>query len=366
MVNSQELIDYLEHSLFDISKQSTWDFSGKQIFLGRRHISKVALSLDPTKKSILKAISEGCEVLITHHPLFFNGLKGVTISNPLAEKAILAIQNKLDIYSYHTNVDISPNGTNDYIAKLLGFETEAGFLSYEGENALYKISVFVPYDNKDAVFSAMAESHAGESDKYYGAAFISEGVGVFTPKDGSNPHIGEIGEKGLVDEVKIEMLVKKEHLQNVISAMLKVHPYEEPAYDIISLQNNDKYGFGKILRLGREYSLEEFASLVKKKLSLDILRSNMKSIPNFDRVALCTGSGASTWKDAKAKGVSVLLTGDLKHHDALDAFEAGVCILDATHHLTEEVFLNRLKEQILEKFQIEVKIYKEEPSIACL
>ena len=71
MVKISDIINYLEYSFTDISAQSKWDFSGKQIYTGDREISKIALSLDAKEDIIEKAVKEGCGLLITHHPIFF-------------------------------------------------------------------------------------------------------------------------------------------------------------------------------------------------------------------------------------------------------------------------------------------------------
>ena len=168
-----------------------------------------------------------------------------------------------------------------------------------------------------------------------------------------------------MDEVKIETVVFKKHLHKVISAMLKAHPYEKAAYDIIELHNKLNYGFGRTATLDKEYSLQEFIKLLQDKLNIKHIITNMKYIKPFSRFGVCTGSGSSLWKDALNKGVNVLLTGDLKYHDALDAYEAGVCIIDATHQATEEIYMNRLAEIIKKQFNIEVKVLKQEQQLIC-
>ncbi len=364
MVKTSDIINYLEHSFTDIKKQSKWDFSGKQIYTGDKEISKIALSLDPKYNIIEKAVKEGCELLITHHPLFFRESKGINVANLSHKKAVAAILGHLDILSYHTNLDMAEKGTSDYICELLGAEMEEGFISYESAEDIYKFSVFTPYDYKDQVFNAITKAGAGSiSQNYQACGFIAEGAGLFTPTESANPFIGTQNEPQLVDEVKIETVVYKKDLNNVIKAMKESHPYEEAAYDIIKLENNDKYGFGRIARLNKKYTLKEFISLVKEKLNLSYLITNMEDIPAFDRVGVCTGSAASMWQDTLSKGVNVLLTGDMKYHDALDAGESGVCIIDATHQATEEIYMQRLAEILRNQFNIEVIVLKQETQL---
>ncbi len=366
MVKISDIIKYLEYSFTDISTQSKWDFSGKQIYTGDREISKIALSLDAKEDVIEKAIQMGCELLITHHPIFFHESKGINVNKTADRKVIKAIQGGLDILSYHTNLDMADNGLNDYICELLNAEMDNGFLSIEGSKPLYKLSVFVPYDYKDEVFNAITLNGAGSIYGNYSACgFIAEGAGLFTPNSKADPFIGSADEPQIVDEVKIETVVLKEHLNKVIDAMIQAHPYEEPAYDIIELHNKIFYGFGRTATLNKEYSLAEFIKLIQDKLHINHVITNMKDVKPFSRFGVCTGSGASLWKDALNKGINVLLTGDLKYHDALDAFEAGVCIIDATHQATEEIYMNRLSEIIKKQFNIEVIVLKQEQQLIC-
>lgn len=364
MIKKSDIINFLEHSFADIKKQSKWDFSGKQVYTGDKEISKIALSLDPKYNIIEKAIKEGCELLITHHPLFFHESKGINSSNLSHKKAITAIKGGLDILSYHTNLDIAENGTTDYICNLLNAEIEDGYLSYEGEEDVYKLSVFTPYDYKDKVFNAITSAGAGSIyGNYKACGFIAEGAGLFTPIENSKPFIGEKNEPQIVDEVKIETVMLAKDIKKIISAMIETHPYEVPAYDIIKMDNGLKYGFGRIAKLNKKYSLEEFIKEVKNKLNLNHVITNMEHIQPFDRIGVCTGSAASLWRDALSHGVNVLLTGDMKYHDALDAEENNVCIIDATHQATEEIYMERLKDILKNQFNIEIIVLKQETQL---
>ncbi len=361
MIKISDIINYLEHSYTDVSIQSSWDFSGKQLFTGDRTISKIALSLDAKESIVEQAINEGCELLITHHPIFFHSIKGLNIKRTTDRKIIKAIKGGLDILSYHTNLDMANNGLNDYICELLNAKIETDFLSYECSKQIYKIAVFVPYDYKDKVFSAMTENGAGAIySNYSSCGFIAEGAGLFTPINNASPFVGKLNEPQIIDEVKIETVVLKEHLDSVIKAMKNAHPYEEVAYDIIELYNKIDYGFGRIATLEKNYSLNDFINLIKEKLQINNIITNMKDIKPFNRFGVCTGSGSSLWKNAYNKGINVLLTGDMKYHDAFDAAEEGVCIIDASHQATEEIYMNRLSEIIKKQFNINVIVLKQE------
>lgn len=186
---------------------------------------------------------------------------------------------------------------------------------------------------------------------------------MFTPNDKAKPFIGTLGVEEFVNEVKIETIVESSILSIVVKAVLQAHPYEEPAIDIIKLENNFSYGIGEICRLDNVYMLHDFIKLLKNKLNIDDIRTNMREVSPFSRIGICSGSGASLWKDCLKKGVRVLLTGDMKYHEALDAAEAGVCIIDAGHQATEEVYLDHLAAVLKEKFELEIFIYKRDKQI---
>ncbi len=358
-----DIISFFESEYSDIRKQSSWDFSGPQVYTSDREVSHIALSLDPDKFTIKKAIKEGCELLITHHPLFFRDSKGINFSKNADNKAIEAIKGGLDILSYHTNIDMAFDGTNAYIASLINAKKEKGFISFEGSIALYKFSVFVPYDYKEKIIEVLNKSGAGKQGNYSGCGFMSEGVGMFTPNDKAKPFIGEAGIGEIVDEVKIETIVESSILSKVMKAVIGAHPYEEPAIDVIKLENSNSYGIGEICQLDKEYSLKEFISLLQNKLNIKDIRTNMIDVEGFSRIGICTGSGATLWKDCQKLGLKVLLTGDMKYHEALDAAEAGFCIIDASHQGTEEIYLDRLEKVLKEKFNIKITKYKRNTQI---
>lgn len=100
----------------------------------------------------------------------------------------------------------------------------------------YKLVVYVPIANADVVRETIGGAGGGKIGNYSHCSFSSRGVGRFLPLDGANPHIGEVGKMEAVEEEKIEVTVDESVLSSVISAMKKVHPYEEVAYDVYRLE----------------------------------------------------------------------------------------------------------------------------------
>lgn len=358
-----DIISFFELYFSDIRKQSSWDFSGPQIYTSDREVTCVALSLDTDLNTIRQAINEGCELLITHHPLFFSSSKGINYNNFNDNKVIEAIKGGLDILSYHTNIDMANNGTNEYIISLINGKKLDGFLSKEGIITHYKVSIFIPYDYKEKIYEVILKSNAGHMGNYSGCSFTSEGVGMFTPNSNATPFIGQKDINEIVDEVKIETIIDERYLSDFLKNIKDAHPYEEPAIDVVRLDNIGEYGIGNVCKLNKEYSLDEFIKLLQNIFNYKDIRTNLENIEDFSTIGICTGSGASLWKNCLKKGIKVLLTGDMKYHDALDAAENGVCIIDISHQISEEIYLNYLSEVIKQKFNLKTKIFKREIQI---
>jgi len=96
----------------------------------------------------------------------------------------------------------------------------------------YKIVVFVPVKNANALREALSNSGAGNIGNYDFCSFSVKGIGRFRPGKNTNPHIGSEGEIEEVEEERIETICPKDKVKEVIEAVKKVHPYEEPAIDV--------------------------------------------------------------------------------------------------------------------------------------
>ena len=99
-----------------------------------------------------------------------------------------------------------------------------------------KLVIFVPRTHLEKVRKAVCEAGAGKiGNKYDGCTFTTEGIGTFRPLKGARPFSGRAGKPAKVKEARLETIVAKKDLKKVIAAMLAIHPYEEPAYDVIPL-----------------------------------------------------------------------------------------------------------------------------------
>lgn len=358
-----DIKNFFEKNFSDISRQYDWDNSGVQILSESKDLKRVGFALDPTEEIIDQAIDEGCELLITHHPLFFAPLRKIDFSSGIGKIVSKALKAGLSIFSYHTSLDLADYSLNDYIADLLGGNVE-GYLDYFKSENYLKFVVFVPKGFEDSVISAIDEAGGGCIGNYSKCTFYTEGTGTFLPGDNTDPFIGEKGRLEKAEEVRLETIVRVKDINKVVKTVNKAHPYEEMAYDIYPLAIEDNKGLGRICTFKEHVGFGDFLETIYELLSLEVIKHNAKDTQfEFRKFAVVAGSGSSLWKKCKSAGVDVLVTGDMKHHDALDARAEGIVIVDCGHFETERIYMEYLSTLIKDKFDIDTKILKETPSI---
>ena len=206
-----------------------------------------------------------------------------------------------------------------------------------------KLVVFVPSDHEDDVADALFAAGAGHVGAYDRCSFRSSGRGTFRPLAGAQPTVGEIGRLESAEETRLEVLVPKEALSRVVNRLVKVHPYEEVAYDIVPIVNSRKdVGLGRIGRLPQAASVADVLSNIKSALQIETLRVAGPEDIQIKKVAVCGGSGASLLHAAVRQGADLLLTGDVGYHDARKAEELGLTLVDAGHFATEHIVVDHL------------------------
>ena len=102
---------------------------------------------------------------------------------------------------------------------------------------MYQLAFYVPDSHLDAVKKAVFDAGAGRIGNYDACAWQVKGVGQFRPLAGANPHLGTVGAVETVEEWRVEMVVRDDLLSVVVAALTSAHPYEEPAFSVIRLEN---------------------------------------------------------------------------------------------------------------------------------
>lgn len=327
-----------------------WDNVGLMVGNPNKMVENVLLALEVTEDVIDEAINRNADLIITHHPLIYKPIKKIVTNDPISKMLIRLVQNDINLFVSHTNLDAADEGTSQYIADLLELD-RIDYITKTDYEIYYKIQTSLPKTHEDAVKRALTQSGAGAIGDYTNCTFTTEGIGQFKPTDRAEPFIGSANELSSVEEVKIETIVPESHLQQTITSLLKAHPYEEPAYDVIKLENKiGGHGIGKYGYLQNMTKLSDLADHVKRVLDI----KQVKVIGNLDkkinRVAIITGGGADYYKDV-IKAADVLVTGDIKYHEAQYALQLNLAVIDAGHFETENLYMNRLKEILDEAFE---------------
>lgn len=334
-----------------------WDNCGFQIGNINKNVEAIMLTLDVAEEVVQEAISKNVDLIISHHPILFNPISEITLNDTKGKILYDIIRHDISVYSAHTNLDVCKGGVNDVLADILQLKNKK-ILSKLYEEKLYKLVVFVPKTHVKKVRDTITESGGGWIGNYSHCTFNIDGFGTFMPREGTNPFIGTEGEVEVVEEIRIETIVPESILDTVVENMIKVHPYEEVAYDVYLLNNKGfDYGYGRIGELQDIIALGDFAKYVKKKLNCKSIKVIGDINKNVRRVAVCGGSGAEFIEIASKKGADVLVTGDIKYHEAQLAINLGLSLIDANHYDTEKVILPYLKEYIQKEVGNSIDIY---------
>jgi len=343
-MTGKEIIKYLEEWA---PKGIAWDKDnvGLQVGDPEIKIKNVLLSLDLKEEVIETAIKENCNLIITHHPLLYYPLKNLDFSkNIIARMIEKLIKNNITLYSAHTNLDFTKHGVSYQLAKRLLLKN-IRFLKNFSENQI-KLAVFVPELHVNKVAEAIHQSGGGFIGEYSHCSFRTKGTGTFKGSNESNPVIGKKGVVEFVEEVKLEVLVDKWKLNQVLNAMKKAHPYEEVAYDIYSLKNeNANYGIGAIGELSDSMDTHDLLGFVSSKLKTSTLRYTNSKKKKMKTVAVCGGSCGELVGEAIRQNADAFVTADLKYHTFQDA-ESKILLIDAGHYETEVPILDEIKRRL--------------------
>ena len=281
-------------------------------------VHQALISLDCTEAVVDEAIAMDCQVIISHHPIVFKGLKkfnGKTYVERVVEKAI---RNNIALYAIHTNLDNVMTGVNARICETLGINN-ARILAPK-HNLLKKLVTYVPVAQAEQVRKALFHAGAGHIGDYSECSFSAEGTGTFKGGENSDPYVGEPGVRHHEDEMRIETIYPANLESKIIMALVLAHPYEEVAYDLYNLTNqHQEIGSGMIGELDEPMDEAEFLADVKQSMDAQVIRHTAFTGKQIKKVAVCGGSGGFLLKQAIAAGADVFITADYKYHEFFDA-----------------------------------------------
>lgn len=333
-----------------------WDNVGLILGDPAQQVERVLLALDIDEKVVKTARNGHFQLIISHHPLIFKPVKSLRWDTTQGQLLRDLIQGDVGVLSLHTNLDAADEGVNHVLAQKLGLQN-VGNLMTDKEESLVKIVVFVPLEYLEKVRLALGEAGAGHIGQYSHCTFFAKGIGSFKPLDGAKPFIGSVGKLEEAEEARLETIVPHSKLKKVLNAMIKAHPYEEVAYDLYPLINdNISQGMGRIGHLPDSLTLAQLACYVKDKLGIEMVKIVGDGDVLIKKIAVCGGTGAAMIHKAKFLGAQCLVTGDIKYHEAQDALNLGVSLIDAGHYATERPVLEKILDFLKVKCETEKKL----------
>jgi dinuclear metal center YbgI/SA1388 family protein len=358
MATCEDISKYM-NEIAPLSLAEEWDNAGLMIGGKSDTVKKIMVCLDVTSKVVKEAVEKNVDLIVSHHPLLFKPLKRILKDEFKGKILYELIKNNIAVYSAHTNLDVSDGGLNQYLAEYIGLKRIQNLNSYKNEK-LYKVVVFVPEESLDGVRNAMCNAGAGWIGKYSDCTFSAVGTGTFRPREGANPYIGSLEELEKVKEYRLETVVPEGIINKVVNAMLNSHPYEEVAYDIYPLEiKGREFGLGKVGYVEPACTFNDFLSRLKKALDLDAVKVIGEKPEIVSKAAVFSGSFDGNCSGLHREKPDVLITGDIKHNNAIDLAEMGYCIIDAGHYATEIIVKELICNKLKNKFD-DIEILKSE------
>jgi dinuclear metal center YbgI/SA1388 family protein len=367
-----------------------WDNVGLLIGDPQKNVKNILLTIDVTSDVAAEAKRLKTDLIISYHPVIWDGLKkivaepavkprltpapvtgaasatGAEAKAPHSTRCLVykLIRRGIAVFSIHTALDSAIGGVNDGLAEMIGIVDGKPLGDYVNSRTggNYKLVVFVPVESAAEVSNAVFAAGAGTIGNYRHCGFSAEGTGTFLPLEGAKPAVSKKGRIEAVPEIRFETIVPAEILDEVIAAMKKAHPYETPAFDVFKLYNSqEKFGLGRIGKLAQPLRIAQIIKRIKKHTGAQAIGivGNEKRL--VKTAAVCAGSCGKIINLVIAAKADLYLTGELKHHHALAAQEAGLTCICLSHSVSERFILKKLAKQLKKQLkEITIKISRKD------
>ena len=328
----------------------SWDNVGLIFGDPGSEVERVMTCLSVTHKTALEAVHDRAELIVSHHPVLFRPVQRLRADRPETGALWTLARAGISIVSPHTAFDNTVGGINDGLAARLGLH-EIHSLRPTTSSTSFKIVVFTPEAEHEAVLAAAFAAGAGRIGAYRECSFAIPGQGTFYGDEGTNPTIGQAGRRETVAELRVEMVCPADRLAPVLAAIREAHSYEEPAIDVYPLHAAAQGpGAGRVGRLPRTTTLRALAAEVGQTLRAPALQVVGDPERAVARLAIVCGAGDDFLHDAARAGADALLTGEARFHRALEAESVGIGLIVAGHHATERPGVEDLAARIAGAF----------------
>jgi dinuclear metal center YbgI/SA1388 family protein len=333
-----------------------WDHVGLQVgaagddlpcgAAGQADVAPVVLvALEVDDRVLDEAARLGARVVVSHHPLIFDPLERLSDDTDAGRLALRAAREGVAVIAAHTSLDKARGGMADIVAGLLGLEAVQPLQPAAAD--VLKLVGFVPEDDADLVRKALFASGAGVIGEYEHCSWSVGGQGTFFGRETTDPAAGVAGRDEKVGELRLEVVFPRRLRRRVVGAYIAAHPYEEPAFDVVPLENEiASLGLGRLGALPAPATLAALAADVAAVLRLPSVRFAGDPDRELRRVAVLPGSGAEAIARGVAQVADVLVTGDVKYHEARAAQSQGLALIDAPHGVTEQEGVLRWAERL--------------------
>ena len=332
-----------------------WDNVGLLVGERSRNVRRALLTIDLTAAVFAEARSKKIDLIIAYHPPIWDPIKKIVAGEGAVPLLYDVIRSGMAVYTLHTGLDAAPGGINDVLAEIVGIADPQPLQRLTPTDSPFcKLVVFVPAADIDKVSEAVFAAGAGrinDDSNYSKCSFRSAGRGTFQGDDKSSPAIGRPGSFEQVDEIRFETVVPTAKLAPVIKAMLAAHSYEEPAYDILPMLSAPAgLGLGRFGELDQPVAVQPLLQKIKKTLKTNAVGLIGPQRRQIKRAAVSAGSCGSVLRRVIHHQCDFYLTGELKHHHALELSEAGVTTACVSHAVSERVILPRLARKLRREF----------------
>jgi dinuclear metal center YbgI/SA1388 family protein len=327
------------HAWIPTGTAQGYDNVGLQVGDPRAEVTRGLVALDLTPDVVQEAIDSKIDLIVTHHPLLFKGLKRVDATDLVGSMVLRLAEHRIALAAAHTNLDASAEGVSARLAATIGLQDVEFLEPLHGD--LVKLVTYAPVDHAEAIRTAITGATDQTIGPYRDVAFESPGEGFFRPLPEATPYIGEAGgDIERVEERRIELTLDRQNLAASIAALKKAHPYQTVVYDVFEIGlPSDEFGLGAIGRLTEPGRLSDFLDRVCTRLSVPALRYTGRLDQMISTVAVCGGAGRDLIGSAMRGGADVFVTSDLTYHSFFEVLDhsgkATMALVDAGHYETE-------------------------------
>ncbi len=301
------------------------------------------LAIDLTDAVAREALAGRCSAIVAYHPAIFKGTRRVTeratCSTTLLPDLLAA---RISIFSLHTALDLAEGGTNDVLLDALDCRERFPLDPIRRDAEILKLVAFVPPGEAAALRAALSAAGAGVIGDYRECSFELRGRGSFLGGSETNPSRGQRGRLEFVDESRLEMIVPAARVAAVVRALYAAHSYEEPAFDlypVAELAKRGRVGMGRVGVLRRAMRGAAIVERIGRGVDLRLASVVGNLRRAFRSVTAAAGSfGIGALRDPD----SLVLTGEMHHHEAIELASRGVAAVCLGHYASELPVLDRV------------------------